>query len=270
MAVITKISSQKNNKVRYSVYIDDGSGEAFGFGVDEDTLIRFGLRKGLEINEAAVQEILREDKIQKAHNLSLSYLSYRMRTEHEMISYMKKKEVDEAIIPIVIEKLKANGYLNDLLYAKSYVREKKRLLTKGPLLLKRELNNKGIAETHIEEALREFTADEQLETAVRFIQKKTGQYRKNSQKEVIRKLGMQLQQKGFPLEIIQEALNDMPLQDKNEEREALRIQAEKAHRRYKKYEGAEYNRRMKQYLYGKGFQISDIEQALLDFNHETN
>ncbi|GAA3331694.1 hypothetical protein GCM10020331_089280 [Ectobacillus funiculus] len=45
MAVITKIQVQKNNKERYNIYIDKGSGEEYGFSVDGYTLVKYNLRK---------------------------------------------------------------------------------------------------------------------------------------------------------------------------------------------------------------------------------
>ena len=36
---ITRITTQKNNSERFSIFIDKGNGEEFGFGVDQDVLI---------------------------------------------------------------------------------------------------------------------------------------------------------------------------------------------------------------------------------------
>lgn len=45
MPVITKITTQKNSGERYNVYLDYGKGEEFGFGVDENVLIKYDLKK---------------------------------------------------------------------------------------------------------------------------------------------------------------------------------------------------------------------------------
>lgn len=268
MAIITRITTQKNNKGRYSVYIDNGNGEQFGFGVSEDVLIQFGLRKGLELHDELITKITFEDEVKKALHMCYDFLSHRMRSEHEVVTYLKKKEIDERIIAQVVKQLRKQNYVNDLEFAKSYIRDKKRLATKGPLLIVKELKEKGVREDDSRQALVEYSDEEQLEAAVQFITKKAKHATKESQKALRQKLGLQLQQKGFTYDIIQEALSKLPEQSAEDEREALRKQAEKAHQRYKKYTGFDYTRRMKQYLYSKGFSIEQINDVIEEMQQE--
>lgn len=268
MAIITRITTQKRNNQRYSIYIDNGSGEQFGFGVDEDVLIQFGLRKGLELDDELITQISHEDEIKKALHMCYSFLSYRMRSEQEVVMYLKKKNIDDPIVTQVIEQLSKQQYINDLEFAKSYVRDKKRFSSKGPLVILKELQEKGVSDSESRQALREFPEEEQLEVALQFITKKAGQAKKESHKALRQKLGLQLQQKGYTYEIIEEALNNLPEKSVEDEREALQVHAEKAHRRYRKYSGYEYTRRMKQYLYSKGFSIEQINDVIEDMQHD--
>lgn len=268
MAIITRITTQKRNNQRYSVYIDDGSGEQFGFGVDEDVLIQFGLRKGLELDDELMKRIAYEDEMKKALHMCYSFLSYRMRSEREVETYLKKKDIDEPIIAQVIEQLRKQQYINDLEFAKSYVRDKKRLSSKGPLLIQKELLEKGVSDSESRQALQEFPEDEQLEAAIAFISKKASQAKKESHKALRQKLGLQLQQKGFTYEIIEAALQHLPEKKLEDERAVLRIHAEKAHRRYKKFSGFDYTRRMKQHLYSKGFSIEQINDIIEEMQHD--
>ena len=265
MAVITRIAAQKNHDSRFSVYVDSGNGEAFAFSVDEDILVRFGLRKGLELDHNAIQKIVHEDEINRAFQLCLSFLSYRMRSEREVIHFLKRKQVEQEIIPLVIGKLKEYRYIDDRQFAKNYVREKKGTIVKGPRLLFQELNEKGIAEEYIDEALREYAEHEQIEAATRFAIKKSKRFKKDSSLSAKNKIGQQLLQKGFDQETVQRALNEIPQKSGEEEWSALQIQAEKAHRRYRKYDGFEYEKRMKHHLYRKGFSVSQIERLLKDW-----
>ena len=50
------IEKQKNNKSRYSIYIDD----KFSLGVDENTLIKYELRKGKEIDNNFIEDVIKE------------------------------------------------------------------------------------------------------------------------------------------------------------------------------------------------------------------
>lgn len=265
MTIITRITTQKNNKNRYSVYIDRGSGEEFGFGVDEDVLIQFGLRKGLELNEELIVQITHENEVKKALNMCYSFLSYRMRSEFEVITYLKKKAIPEPIIAQALKQLKKQEYVSDRAFAESYIRDKKYLSDKGPLRLKKELLEKGVSEAIIDEALAFYPKHEQLEKAKRIVAKKAKTV--NDSYQLFRqKLGQFLQQKGFTYDVIEEALNELPEKNAETEMHILRKYAEKAHSRYKRYQGFEYTQKMKQYLYRKGFSFEQIERALEDLH----
>ncbi len=80
MRVITKIARQKNNPERYNIYVN----EEYAFPVDEAIIIQFGLTKGKILEEFDIQEIAYEDEIRKAFNKGLNFLSYQMRSEHEV------------------------------------------------------------------------------------------------------------------------------------------------------------------------------------------
>ncbi|WLR42669.1 hypothetical protein LC087_18640 [Bacillus carboniphilus] len=47
---ITRITTQKNNRNRYNVYIEEKGREKYAFSVDEHTLVNFQLQKGERFN----------------------------------------------------------------------------------------------------------------------------------------------------------------------------------------------------------------------------
>ena len=102
MGIISKIQVQKNNKNRFNIYMDNGVREEYAFAVSEDTLIKFHLSKGKEIDELEIEEILFTDQIQKALQLAMNYLSYRMRTKKEIVTYLNEKEIDELEIEEIL------------------------------------------------------------------------------------------------------------------------------------------------------------------------
>ena len=55
MATITKISAQKRPG-RYNIFLD----EQYAFPVSEEVLIKYGLRKGIVLDEAAQDERIRK------------------------------------------------------------------------------------------------------------------------------------------------------------------------------------------------------------------
>src|SRR5699024_3101393 len=117
-AKITRITTQKNNHGRYNIFLDHGSGEEFGFGVDEDVLVTFALAKGKEVDEKELKAVIFEDDVKKAFNQAINFLSYRMRSAKEIKDYLLKKDMHVEAIPIVIERLQYQRYVDDREFAK--------------------------------------------------------------------------------------------------------------------------------------------------------
>src|SRR5690625_3157725 len=164
---ISRITKQKRGS-RYNIYILDGEKESFGFGIDEDILVKYHLHKGMPLNESLIETLKQQDTIQKSYQLAINYLSYRMRSRLEMIQYLQKKEVDQSHIDEIITSLENEGLLNDLEFAMAFVRERMRQSNKGPRYVKQELMKlKGIAEHIATEAVRQYTFSSQFEQAMK-------------------------------------------------------------------------------------------------------
>ena len=88
MPNITKITTQKKRKDRYNIFVD----EKYAFSVDEEVLLKFHLKKGMELDDLLLAEIQFHDEIQKAFTDALNYLSYQIeRSESEIRLYFKKE-----------------------------------------------------------------------------------------------------------------------------------------------------------------------------------
>jgi regulatory protein len=262
MATITKITTQKR-RGRFNIYIDRGNGEEFGFGVSDDILVSFGLTKGQEIDQNQLQEIIFNDEVQKAFNLSVNFLSYRMRSIKEIVDHLNRKDVPSEVVEQVISNLEEKRYVDDLEFAKTYVRSKKNTSAKGPAALSKELKQKGIMENDLETALLEYPFEAQVKAAISFASKKAKQQTNKSSTETKLNLAQTLAGKGFSWDVVEAALDEAEIdKDEDKEWEALKKQGEKAHRKYSKYNGWEYENRMKQHLHRKGFHIQIIDQFI--------
>jgi regulatory protein len=263
MSVITKITVQQKQKDRYNIFIDDGNGEKYAFSVDEDVLIKQNLKKGMEIDEFAITEILFHDDIRKAYNQAVQYLAIRMRSEFEVRQYLQKKEIDESIVNEVIHKLYKFKFLNDQEFALAYVRTQMNTSDKGSVIIQQELKEKGIKVELIENALLEYPILLQQENAEKLAKKFFQKNNKDSSKVMKQKLEQMLIRKGYPFEIIQETIESLDLsKDLEDEMEALRKQGEKLRVKYGKHTGYEFLQKLKQSLYRKGFSIELINQYL--------
>lgn len=259
MPIITKITTQKNSSDRYNIYLD----EAYAFGIDEEVLIRYQLAKGKELTEFDITQIQYEDEIRKALNAAINFLSFRMRSKDEIRQHLKKKEWDEPVIHAVLLELAERKYVDDLDFASAYVRTQVNGGKKGPLNIKQELKQKGINDQLIERAMNEYSKEQQIDHAIQLGNKLAKQNSKLSELFLKQKIEQFLMTKGFPFSIISIAIEEIEYEkDEDDEWSALQIQAEKAHRRYKNLTGFEYEQKMKQALYRKGFSIEGIERYL--------
>lgn len=262
MPIITKITTQQKNKDRYNIFTDEGKGEKYAFSVDEAVLIKFQLKKGMELDELFLTEIHYEDDVRKAYNRALHYLSRRMRSEGEVRTYLLEKEIDAPIIQEVILKLYHYQFLNDEQYAIAYVRTQMNTTDKGSIVIKRELKERGVNDGLIEKALQEYSYEAQLETAQKLCVKMVNKNKKDSDLVLKQKIEQMLVRKGYSFEIISDALAETKIDRKDEVMDALRYQAEKLERKYANYTGYEYEQKMKSALYRKGFAMEQIEMYL--------
>lgn len=265
MAIITKITTSKSGKDRYNIFLDG----TFAFSVDESVLAKYELRKGKEIDELDIAEIHYEDDIRKAYNEALRFLGKRMRTEGEVRKFLKEKNVDEPIVQEVIHRLYEYKFLNDKEYAYAYVRTQINTTDKGVKLIKRELLEKGIDDALAEEALMQFSKEEQIEKAAQLTVKFMNKNHKDSQFILKQKAEQLLLRKGYPSDIIREVMKEMDSDnDEMREMDALRIQWKKVHRKYSRLSSYEYEQKVKQSLYRKGFSLELIEQLLREIREK--
>jgi regulatory protein len=269
MPVITKISVQKHNKERYSIFTDSGRGEEYAFSVDEDVLIKHNLKKGMELDDFSVTEMLFQDDIRKAYNTAINYLAHRMRSEAEVRDYLIKKEIAEPVIKEAIHKLFEYKFLNDEEFANAFVRTQLNTTDKGAEVIKMELKSKGISPDIIAKVVEEVSFDEQLEKAIKLSDKYAQKNKKDSSRILKQKIEQMLQRKGYSFAIIRAALDQTQVEKENDdEMDTLRIQGEKLHNKYSKLPDREYRQKLKMALYRKGFPMEMIDEFITEKQNE--
>lgn len=259
---ITAIQAQKR-KGRYNIFIDG----QYRFPVSEEVLIQFRLHKGQEITNEQIKVITDADAVSKAYTKALDYLSYQLRTEKEIIQYLQQHGFTDLQIEPVLQRLRDQGYINDLEYAKSYVRTIAKTSDKGPKVITQNLRRKGILENNIEIALEEFPYRVQLQNAVKIAQKLTRKYRNEAFKIQIQKIKNGLFVKGFNSTVVTAAINQLDLEkNESQEKKQLQLQGAKIFQRYQKLPLAQRNQKVKMALYRKGFSLNDINQFIDEQN----
>lgn len=255
---ITKITTQKR-KGRYNIFID---GE-YAFPVDESVLIKYMLKKGMVVSKDLEKQIIASDTVQKAYQRSLSYLSHNLRSEKQVRDDLIAKGYEDQADAVII-KLKDMRLINDLEFAKSYVRTAALINRKGPKRIKGDLVHYGIAENMQLTALDEYPVEQQEENAVHLGMKKIRTLKKQSTIETKSKIKQFLLQKGYDMTVIENALSQLDYEKSDEEEwQALLKQANKAWKRYsRKFAAKERDQKVRANLYQKGFSTDLITRYL--------
>jgi len=264
MKKIARITTQKRNKERYNIFISEDDKEYYGFSVNEAILIQYALRKGMELPENFLDDLLQQNTLYEAYTQAIHYLSYRMRTKKEIRDHLIKKEVEPMQADEVLARLDEEKLIDDLEFAKMFVRTRVNTSDKGPGFIKRELLGKGVTEQIISQALELYTFGDQLEKALQFTMKKNRQQVRESHTQKKQRIQAALMQRGFSTDVIKEAIVELE-EEKNEdvELEAMQQQADKLLRKYSRtHEGYELKQKLKEGLYRKGFSMDTIRDYL--------
>ena len=257
MPIITKIGRQKNNNERYNLYLD----EKYAFSVDEAVLIKYQLMKGKVLEAFTIDEIIFDDEVRKAYNKAINFLSYRMRSEHEVKQKLLSSDFGEAVVLEAIRKLYEHGFLNDESFTKALVATQKKNSKKGPAAIRQELKKKGIEKDLQEEVLAAYSEEEQLAIARTITEKIINQNQQKTPRQVQQKVQDALQRKGFNFSIVSQAIASFEMEKEQDEwEEIIAAQGDKIWRKYaSKYTGYDLKNKVKTALYQKGFPSEQID-----------
>jgi len=200
---ITKIQPQRNID-RVNIYID----EKFAFGLSIEIAYKYNLEKNMEIDEEYIDNVLKAEEQDRANNYAIKLLSYRWRSEKEIIDKMKEKGYEIDMIDSTIDYLYRQNLLNDKRFAETLARDKINLNKWGSYRIKQDLYMKGISKDIIDEVLEEY-CDDEYERAMKLAKKKITSYKKDDKNAIYRKLGGFLQRKGYSYDCVSRILKEL-------------------------------------------------------------
>jgi len=167
--LITKIGKSRKGRNGYAVYID----EALSFHASEAMLTKFGLRRGVQLDQETVEEIASASSMEEARAVAVNLISYRPRSSKELSDKLKQKGFSAEIACDVIRHLQDVNLVNDLEFARMLVRDKLRGKPMGRAMVRRKLLEKGIGFQIVERVLKEYISeDDEREAATRLAAKK--------------------------------------------------------------------------------------------------
>ena len=256
-----KITKLEKKKRLYLMELDHQQ----TFYITEDTIVRFMLSRDKVISKEELAEIQCFAQFSYGKNLALYHLSFKARTEKEVRDYLVKHEIDEKIIPQVIQSLKEDNWINDRQYAYSIINTNQLSGDKGPYVLTQKLAQKGISKSTIEDVLKDFDFTEVAQrVAEKLLKKYTGKLPARALQE---KIIQNLTNKGFSYSDAKSAFDDLDSQvDEETVQELIFKELDKQYAKYaRKHEGYELKQRLTQVLARKGYDFSDIASALREY-----
>jgi len=202
---ITKIAAQKKDPNRKSIFLDG----KYALGVSPETLLKFPLKVGQEINNRQLWIIKFHEEYQQGKRQALRYLGRRLRSEKELRSYLKRKHISPQNTNRIINYCRQENYLNDAEFTRAFIKDQLNLNKDGINKIRQKLYQKGIERSLIERQLDELTnSEQQLQTALQMARKKIALIHK-SPKNKRDKLFRYLKGKGFTTEIIYKVLREV-------------------------------------------------------------
>lgn len=196
---ITAIKAQVRNPERVSLHVDG----KYAFSLTQSQLLEQKVFVGKEINQAELNELKHESDYGKLLERVIHYVMIRPRSVREVHHYLWRKKADPDASEHIIAYLHSRGYLNDASFAGSWVRTRQLTKPISKRRLRAELQQKGVTDELIGQALREAGYDD-TEALREIIAKKRRQPRYQDEQKLMQYLARQ----GFSYDDIKAAIQN--------------------------------------------------------------
>lgn len=215
----------------------------------EDIIIKYDILLKKDVTNFEKEKYLKENIYYDNYYKAIKYINIRLRSEKEINEYLLKNNNNKDDINNIILTLKNQGYINDSLFAKSYINDSINMKLNGPLKIENELRKLGIDDYIINNELQTFTKEIQEEKINKYINKQVKSNHNKSLYILKQKILNNLISLGYNREDIINKLDSISIDEKLiYEKEYNKIYNSLS----KKYSGYELEQKIRQKLYQKG------------------
>jgi regulatory protein len=141
--VVTALRATRRGHVAVHV---DGS---FICSVSDSFVARWHLYQGRELDDDALTQLLAQASAERVLADAYRLLGHRARSRHELQRRLRQKGHDDAAVAGALERLAAEGLLDDAEFARCYVADKRGLSGWGSQRIRRGLAELGVADDMI-------------------------------------------------------------------------------------------------------------------------
>lgn len=252
--IILKIEKYKKMiNGKYKLFLDNGH-EVILY---EEVILKYELLLHKEITRDTLIKADQFNQEWDVYYTGLRLLKSRIRSVSELEMILLKKEYPQNLVDKAISKLKEQKYLDDRSYVKSFIHNRMITTSSGPYKIERELLDKKIDSSIIQEELGVFTKDEQFEKIRRIIDKGIKTNRNRGGVILKNKIYHDLLSLGYDSSDIQSVLSTYTF---DSDRDIVQKEYEKYYRKYsRKCSGELLERKIREKFYLKGLDYSIIE-----------
>ena len=245
---------KKGKKNEYKIITDEKE-----YILYDDIIIKYELLLKKEISKKEWDNILKENNTLKSYYEGLKAINTKLRSEKELRDILKKKGYQSSEINYALKRLNEEGYLNHKVYIEAYIHDCLTLNTMGEKKIQSDLEKLGFQTKEIKEELDKVDKNTYNEKIKKYIDKKL-KANKKSANEFIKKITIDLINKGFNKEDITNYLNTLKIEDSKEEIAKI---INKLYNKYiNKYDLYTTKMKIKAYLYSKGYFNIDIDEYI--------
>jgi 1,2-diacylglycerol 3-alpha-glucosyltransferase len=253
------------------LYLENDQDEEERLLVTLDDYAGAGLRKGGKITSDTFQRFKEKENGVRAYQGCLVRISIKDRTRKEIYDWLTREtDCDITMINKIVEKLEAQGYINDERYCAEAVSSLKASLY-GPDRIVKALMKKGLPADMIHAKLDELP-DTTEEEAMAYARKCMNSYKNDSVRKMKYGIETKLIQRGYSVETAKKTVNELSMvKAEGRELDNLKKCALKAQHRYaRKYQGTELRNHVFRYCISQGYDTDDIYAVIDELEWEND
>jgi regulatory protein len=191
---VTALRQQSHNKTRVNVYLDG----QLALGLAKILAARLAI--GQVLDEAALEQLRKDDEVEQAYERALHFLGPRPRSEAEVRRRLATAKVPAEVVAAVLARLAGAGLLNDQAFASYWVDNRTTFRPRSKRLLRAELRQKGLGDEVLQAALAEV---DDAGAAYALAKQRARRFSNLEYMEFRRKLGAFLARRGFDYDTIE-------------------------------------------------------------------
>ncbi len=221
----------------------------------EDVILKHELLLKKELSEEQIIEAEKYNQECDVYYVALNSINSRFKSVLELRQYLERKEYPKDLIELAINKLLDQGYLNDRSFCKSYINNQIITTTKGPYKIRRELRDRGVEESIIEDEIVIFDEALEVEKITKLANKMLKTNKSRGGSVLRKKITVDLTNLGYSTDTIYKVLGSL---DFSTDKDLVKREYDKLYQRLsRKYKDKELEYKIKEAMYKKGLYYED-------------